>query len=66
MAEVPPPTAAGLKQAYDRGASTTLAPALAYEREIAAGHAPDFAGIEQRRIEVMARNRGQMKDGNRA
>jgi enoyl-CoA hydratase len=66
MAEVPPPTAAGLKQAYDQGASTTLAPALGYEREIAARHSPDFAGIEQRRIEVMARNRGQMKDGNRA
>jgi enoyl-CoA hydratase len=66
MAEVPPPTAAGLKQAYDRGASTTLAPALAHEREIAARHSPDFAGIEQRRIEVMARNRGQMKDGNHA
>jgi enoyl-CoA hydratase len=62
MAEVPPPTAAGLKQAYDRGASTTLA----HEREIAARHSPDFAGIEQRRIEVMARNRGQMNDGNHA
>jgi enoyl-CoA hydratase len=66
MAEVPPATAAALKQAYDRGAGTTLGPALAYEREIAARHSPDFAGLEQRRFEVMARNRAQIKDGDRA
>ena len=66
MAEVPPATAAALKQAYDRGAGTTLRPALAYEREVAAQQDPDFAGLERRRIEVMARNRAQMKGQDRA
>jgi hypothetical protein len=49
-----------LKQAYDQGARTTLAPALAYEREIAARLVPDYAGLEQCRIAVTARNREQM------
>jgi len=44
----------------DTGARTTLGPALAAEREIAARHVPDWAGLEQRRIEVMARNRAQI------
>jgi len=35
-------------------------PALAREREIAARHVPDWSGLEQRRIEVMARNREQI------
>ena len=60
IAEVPPDTVRGLKQMYDTGAQTTLGPALATEREIAARHVPDWAGLEQRRIEVMARNRAQI------
>jgi len=40
---------------------TTLGPALAAEREIAARHVPDWAGLEQRRVEVMARNRAQIR-----
>jgi hypothetical protein len=50
----------GLKQMYATGAQTTLGPALAAEREIAARHVPDWAGLEQRRVEVMARNRAQI------
>ena len=60
IAEVPPDTMQALKQAYEQGARTTLAPALAYEREIAARFVPDYAGLEQRRIAVTARNREQM------
>ena len=45
---------------YASGAQTTLGPALAAEREIAARHVPDWAGLEQRRVEVMARNRAQI------
>jgi enoyl-CoA hydratase/carnithine racemase len=60
IAEVPPDTMRALKQAYHQGAQTTLAPALAYEREIAARLVPDWAGLEQRRIAVTARNREQI------
>jgi enoyl-CoA hydratase len=60
IAEVPPDTMRALKQAYSQGAQTTLAPALAYEREIAARLVPDWAGLEQRRIAVTARNREQI------
>jgi enoyl-CoA hydratase len=65
VAEVPPGTVRGLKQMYATGAQTTLGPALAAEREIAARHVPDWAGLEQRRLEVMARNRAQIA-GKRA
>jgi enoyl-CoA hydratase/carnithine racemase len=65
IAEVPPDTVRGLKQMYDTGARTTLGPALAAEREIAARHVPDWAGLEQRRIEAMARNRAQIAGGQK-
>ncbi len=60
IADVPPDTIRGLKQAYTRNAQTTVGPALAYEWEIAARFVPDWAGLEQRRVAVMARNRGQI------
>ena len=60
IAEVPPDTVRGLKQMYAAGAQTTLGPALAAEREIADRHVPDWAGLERRRVEVMARNRAQI------
>jgi enoyl-CoA hydratase len=60
IAELPPETIADLKQMYVRGAQTVLEPALASEREIAGRHVLDWAGLEQRRIAVTARNRGQI------
>ena len=61
IAEVPPDTVRGLKQMYDTRAQT--GPALAAEREIAARYVPDWAGLDQRRLEVMARNRAQIAGG---
>jgi enoyl-CoA hydratase len=60
IAEVPPDIIRNLKRMYVRGGQTTLGPALISEREIAARHATDWAGLEQRRIKVMERNRGQI------
>jgi enoyl-CoA hydratase len=61
IAEVPPDTVRGLKQMYVTQAQ--IGPALAAEREIAAQHVPDWVGLEQRRLEVMARNRAQIAGG---
>ncbi len=61
IAEVPPDTVRGLKQMYVTQAQ--VGPALAAEREIAARHVPDWAGLERRRVEVMARNRAQIAGG---
>jgi enoyl-CoA hydratase len=61
IAEVPPDTVRGLKQMYLTQAR--IGPALAAEREIAGQHVPDWAGLEQRRLEVMARNRAQIAGG---
>jgi enoyl-CoA hydratase len=63
IAEVPPETVRGLRRMYAAEAQTTLGPALAAEREIAARHVPDWAGLERRRVEVMARNRAQIAGG---
>jgi len=60
IAEVPPDIIRNLKRMYVRGGHTTLGPALISEREIAARHATDWAGLEQRRIKVMERNRRQI------
>ncbi len=60
IAEVPPEVIRALKQMYVGAAQTTVGPALAHEREIAAQYVPDWSGLEQRRIEVMARNREQI------
>jgi enoyl-CoA hydratase len=58
IAEVPPDTVRGLKEMY--AAQAALAPVLAAEREIARRHVPDWAGLEQRRLAVMERNRAQI------
>jgi enoyl-CoA hydratase len=63
IAEVPPETVRALRRMYAAEAQTTLGPALAAEREIAARHVPDWAGLERRRVEVMARNRAQIAGG---
>jgi enoyl-CoA hydratase/carnithine racemase len=60
IAEVPPDIIRNLKRMYVRGGQTTLGPALISEQEIAARHVTDWAGLEQRRIKVMERNRGQI------
>lgn len=61
IAEVPPETVRGLKEMYV--AQAAIGPALAAEREIAARHVPDWAGLDKRRLEVMARNREQIAGG---
>jgi len=55
IAEVPPDTVRGLMEMYV--AQAAVAPGLAAEREIARRHVPDWAGLEKRRLDVMARNR---------
>jgi hypothetical protein len=61
IAEVPPDTVRGLKEMYV--AQAAVGPMLAAEREIAARHLPDWAGLEKRRLDVMARNRAQIGGG---
>jgi enoyl-CoA hydratase len=61
IAEVPPDTVRGLKEMYV--AQAGVAPVLAGEREIARRHVPDWAGLEKRRLDVMARNRAQIGGG---
>jgi len=51
----------GLKEMYV--AQAAVAPVLAAEREIARRHVPDWAGLEQRRLAVMERNRAQIGGG---
>ncbi len=60
IAELEPGVAAAVKEMYARGWGDTLGRSLAVEAEIAAAHQPDFAGLEQRRHEVLARNRSQL------
>ena len=60
IAEVPPDIIRDLKRMYVQGGQTTLGPALISERDIGARHVTDWAGLEQRRIKVMERNRGQI------
>jgi enoyl-CoA hydratase len=61
IAEVPPDTVRGLKEMYVTQAA--VGPVLAAERGIAARHVPDWAGLEQRRLDVIKRNRGQLGEG---
>jgi enoyl-CoA hydratase/carnithine racemase len=61
IAEVPPGTVRGLKEMYV--AQAAVGPVLAAEREIAARHVPDWAGLEKRRLDVMTRNRAQIGGG---
>jgi len=61
IAEVPPDTVRRLKEMYV--AQAAVGPVLAAEREIAARHVPDWAGLDKRRLDVMARNRAQVAGG---
>jgi enoyl-CoA hydratase len=61
IAEVPPDTVRALKEMYVSQAA--VGPVLAAEREIAARHVPDWAGLEKRRLDVMTRNRAQIAGG---
>jgi enoyl-CoA hydratase len=61
IAEVPPDTVRALKEMYV--AQAAVGPVLAGEREIAARHVPDWAGLDKRRLDVMARNRAQIEGG---
>jgi enoyl-CoA hydratase len=61
IAEVPPGTVRLLKEMYV--AQAAVGPVLAAEREIAARHVLDWAGLEKRRLDVMARNRAQIGGG---
>jgi enoyl-CoA hydratase len=61
IAEVPPDTVRGLKEMYV--AQAAVAPVLAGEREIGRRHVTDWAGLEQRRLAVMERNRAQIGGG---
>jgi enoyl-CoA hydratase/carnithine racemase len=62
VAEVPAPTMLGLKEIYVRGAATVVHPALAAEDAIAGSQDRDFAGLEQRRLDVTRSNRSQIAD----
>jgi enoyl-CoA hydratase len=61
IAEVPADTVRGLKEMYV--AQAAVGPVLAAEREIAARQVPDWRGLEQRWLDVMARNRAQVAGG---
>jgi enoyl-CoA hydratase len=61
IAEVPRDTVRGLKEMYV--AQAAVGPVLAAERQIAARHVPDWAGLEKRRLDVMAHNRAQVTGG---
>jgi enoyl-CoA hydratase len=60
IAEVEPAAAGAVKRMYTEGWRATLGGALAVEAEIAAAAPPDYAELERRRREVLARNRGQL------
>jgi len=57
-AETPPDVTVLLKRMYVEGGGVQAA--LEIEREIAAGHVPDYDGLGRRRVEVTARNRSQL------
>jgi enoyl-CoA hydratase len=63
VAEIPVATMAGLKEIYVRGASGSLDPALAAEREISGRSIPDSAALDRNRAAVTARNRRQITPG---
>jgi enoyl-CoA hydratase len=57
-AEVPGEAMRALKHMY--GEVSGVGPALATEIELARRHRTDFAGLEERRVQVQRRNRGQI------
>jgi enoyl-CoA hydratase len=60
IAVVPKPTMLGLKDIYVTGAAPVVDPALAAEAAIAGAQDHDLAGLEQRRVDVMRRNKAQI------
>jgi enoyl-CoA hydratase len=60
IAEVPGPIMVGLKEIYVRGSAAVIDPALAAEQAITKTVRPDTAGLDARRGEVIARNKGQI------
>ena len=63
IAEVPPTTMRALKHVYATGTAPFLEAGLAAERAASAGHRPDAASLERSRMEITARNRGQLPKG---
>lgn len=61
IAEVPKPIMLGLKKIYVTGAAAVIDPALAAERAIAGAQEQDFAGLEQRRLDVTRNNKSQIE-----
>jgi enoyl-CoA hydratase/carnithine racemase len=60
VAEVPKETLRAVKRMYVEGSAPTVGAALVVERSISEANRPDVAGIEQRRVAVMARNHAQL------
>src|SRR4051794_40137915 len=60
IAEVDPAVLRGVKHMYAEGWQATLGESLVIEAEIASAHRPAFDRLEQRRREVLARNRSQL------
>jgi len=56
-AEAEPRLMLAIKQAYVEGAAPVVEPALAAEHRVADENPPDYGGIDDRRRQVMARNR---------
>jgi enoyl-CoA hydratase/carnithine racemase len=60
IAELDPAIAGPVKEMYVRSWDATLGESLAVEARIAGAHRPAYDELEQRRREVLARNRGQL------
>jgi enoyl-CoA hydratase len=60
IAEVEPEVMLALKQMYTEGWTRTLGAALDVESQIANAHPPAYERLEQRRQEVLVRNRSQL------
>jgi enoyl-CoA hydratase len=60
IAEVTPETMALLKGIYSAGANSALQAAMAAERANSASNRPDVSTLDERRVEITARNRRQL------
>jgi enoyl-CoA hydratase len=60
VAEVDPEVVRSVKRMYTEGWQATLGKSLDVEAQIASAHRPVFDRLEQRRREVLARNRSQL------
>jgi len=63
IAEVPVGVLLPYKQIYREGLESVIGAALDIETTISGRHPPDFGALEQRRVAVTERNRGQLDDG---